>query len=325
MDELFAIDNAVGIHPVMTWDSDTRDDTLRGFPFLKTAMRSAQQSYRARLEPHDCCQQVWILGGAVAAFWKAKWLDAHGWLDPAGGVVSLHELEAAYFVRKDMQKLLVSEAAVVKRERESDVEVDEENRIALRAAAARAAAVHAHNEIVAQQQEVAIACHVLSDKYGRMDTTWTDALFFGGSVAEEVDRLARAGGKSVLYKPSGSVLEVSFKTHEHPSINEVKEKWVDACLDPLVSRHTATTARVSALLSAIQGGNQMDGDGNKPALLFVEVAPDDDASDAHMIRVAFLGVGCVVGVFLALLYHNYRGFRGRIYSGVRREPRKKSS
>jgi hypothetical protein len=301
LDELFAIDKAVAIHPVLTANSDTRGDMLRGFPFLKTAMRSARHNYRAGLEAHECCQQVWILGGAVAAFWNVAWLDAHGWLDPGGGVASMHELEAAYFVRKDMHKLLVSEAAIVKRERESDVEIDEENRIALRAAAVRVAAVHAQNKIVAQQQEDAIACHILSDKYGRAETSWTDALFFGGSVAEEVDRLARAGGKSVLYKPSGSVLEVSFKTHEHPSINEVKDKWTQACADPLVSRHTATMAQVGALLSAVQGGAQGDDSGKKPALYFVEATLDAEA-DAHVFRAALLGMGCVVGVFLALWY-----------------------
>ena len=126
------------------------------------------------------------------------------------------------------------------------------------------------------------ACYVLSDKYGR-GSDWTEELFFGGTVAEEVDRLAKAGGKSVLYKPSGSVLESTFKTHEHPSIDEMKDKWTKACVDPQISQHMATTERASILLSEIKPGFESDE-------IRYDLVVEAFETDAHLIRQALFGI-----------------------------------
>ena len=304
LEELFAIDKAVGIHPVLSADSDTSDKAsgLRSFPFLRTSMRTASYAYRSALEPHECCQQVWILGGDVVTVWKTEWLAKYGWFDPLGGLPSMLELESAYHARQEMIKLLISEAALVKREQVSTINIAEEYRIAMRAAAARAATARA-NKIVARQQEIAIACLIMSDKFGR-DEPWTESLFFGGSIEAEVDRLARAGGKSVLYKPSGAVLEVSFKTHQHPSINEVKAKWEKSCDDHLITRHTTTTAQVGDLLSEIRGRGKSGKVYSKShkSRYFTET-PD---VDSHMAFLTLSAIVFVLAFFLVLWCHSIK-------------------
>ena len=53
LEELFTIDKAVGIHPVLSADSDVVDQpsNLRSFPFLRTSIRAAPSTYRTELGP----------------------------------------------------------------------------------------------------------------------------------------------------------------------------------------------------------------------------------------------------------------------------------
>ena len=101
--------------------------------------------------------------------------------------------------------------------------------------------------------------------------------------------------KKRLYKPSGAVLEVTFKSHQKPSINEVKAKWIKSCGNSLITRHITTSTQVYELLGGTRQKGKTGGRYSKSGTsnYFVET-PD---IDSHIVFVTWLGVCCVLMFF----------------------------
>ena len=74
-----------------------------------------------------------------------------------------------------------------------------------------------------------LVCTVFQSSFGTSTTKWPDVLLFGGNAEDMVTRLATSNGKKVLYKPTGNMLNKLMKSHQRPSIEDVKVEWLKRC------------------------------------------------------------------------------------------------
>ena len=222
--------DAVAIHPVLSYESSTK------YTFMKTQTRVATKHYRHDLDESSCCRQVWILGNSVLSVLDAEFFKTSGGMDVAiENAVEGLELEWSYWSRKLNKKMLVSESIVVVRqekevisqvagdnneEKEMTEDQDEEQ---------KERKVWREKEMEKEYARQRLLCTVFQNSFGTSMTKWPDVLLYGGGAEDVVSRLATSNGKQVLYKPTGNMLNKLMKSHQKPSIDDVKAEWLHRC------------------------------------------------------------------------------------------------
>ena len=142
-------------------------------------------------------------------------------------------MEWSYWSRKENHKMVISESIVVSRrkiEDDSNVkEIQEKSRIGM----SKGNKNKKKNAIdileSMNDKETKSICTLFTNSFGTKTTKWPEVLLFGGGATDTVARLAESNGKKVLYKPSGKMLNNIMKSHQKPSINDMKELWHQQC------------------------------------------------------------------------------------------------
>ena len=222
--------DAVAIHPVLSYESSTK------YTFMKTQTRVATKHYRHDLDESSCCRQVWILGDSVLSVLDAEFFKTSGGMDVAiENAVEGLELEWSYWSRKLNKKMLVSESiVVVRQEKEVISQVaggnnDEKEMMEDQEEEQKEQKVRRKKEMEKEYARQMLLCTVFQNSFGTSMTKWPDVLLFGGGAEDVVSRLAASNGKKVLYKPTGSMLNKLMKSHQKPSIDDVKVEWLHRC------------------------------------------------------------------------------------------------
>jgi hypothetical protein len=215
MDQMYKTD-AIAIHPALSYDSST------SYPFMKTQTRVATQHYRNELDESSCCSQVWILGDAVLPLYDAAWFKSVGGMDVRTEHMLSLEIEWSYWSRKANHKMVVSESVLVSRRNTDDKSDSQKKKQTINKFDPKL-------DTLLEGTDVLSICRVFEGSFGTAETKWPEVLLFGGSANERVARLAESNGKKVLYKPSGSMLNVLMKPHQKPSIDEIKDMWKKQC------------------------------------------------------------------------------------------------
>ena len=143
-------------------------------------------------------------------------------------------MEWSYWSRKENHKMVISESIVVSRrkiEDDSNVkEVQDKSRIGKGTGKGNKNKKNAIEILESMNdKETKSICTLFTNSFGTKTTKWPEVLLFGGGATDTVARLAESNGKKVLYKPSGKMLNNIMKSHQKPSINDMKELWHQQC------------------------------------------------------------------------------------------------
>jgi hypothetical protein len=117
-------------------------------------------------------------------------------------------LQRSYWARRSNKKMIVSESVAVSRRKVIEPDKKKVNE------------KKGLNKVI---------CSVFKNSFGTSETKWTDVIFFGGNAEDTVARLAGSNGKSILYKPTGEILNKIMDPHQKPSINDLQIKWFKRC------------------------------------------------------------------------------------------------